>query len=372
MRSRLRPFSTFSRREFLAYAGTGVLAAGSSAGLCGCDVPIARRHERARLPRAKNVIFCVMEGGQSHLDLFDPKPALTKYSGQPLPASVLPKPFRTPFGTETNCLMPSRRTFTQHGHSGLWFSDLLPHTSRFADDFAVVRSCHSDAMTHSRALRLLSFPTGMGLPRFIAITDDRELTASTSRGAEGAELAAAADIVSETTALQRRYGLDDDATARFGSMCLTARRLIERGVRFVQLHSGTGGRWDAHHALDRNHSDNCRSVDKPVAALLSDLKSRGMLEETLLVWVTEFGRTPFFQGTSDEGAGRDHNPWGFTALMAGGGVKGGQAIGATDEFGLQAIEEPHHVRDIHASVLWLLGLGPERVEGANLITKLWA
>jgi hypothetical protein len=167
-----------------------------------------------------------------------------------------------------------------------------------------------------------------------------------------AQAPAAVDLAHETEGTQQQYGLDKKETETFGRNCLLARRLVERGVRFVQLYSGTGSKWDSHSAIEANHSRLCRSMDKPVAGLLKDLKQRGLLDETLVIWGGEFGRTPM----SEKGDGRDHNPTGFSIWMAGGGVKGGQAIGATDELGLYAIEDKMHVRDIHASILWLLGL----------------
>jgi hypothetical protein len=170
----------------------------------------------------------------------------------------------------------------------------------------------------------------------------------------------AVDLAKETEATRRAYGLDDKRTADFGTRCLLARRLVERGVRFVQLYSGGGPlvtQWDAHDDLNTNHEKMCGHVDKPVAALLKDLKLRGMLDTTLVVWASEFGRTPMSQG----GKGRDHNPYGYTMWLAGGGVKGGQAIGATDEFGLRAVEEPISVHDFHANILNLLGLDHEKL-----------
>lgn len=167
-----------------------------------------------------------------------------------------------------------------------------------------------------------------------------------------AEAPEAIDLAQETAATQEMYGLNEKETQAFGRNCLLARRLVERGVRFIQLYSGTGSRWDSHAAIERNHANLCRSMDKPVAGLLKDLKQRGLLEDTLVVWGGEFGRTP----VSEQKDGRDHNPTGFSIWMAGGGVKGGQAIGATDELGLYAIEDKMHVHDIHASMLWLLGL----------------
>ncbi len=162
----------------------------------------------------------------------------------------------------------------------------------------------------------------------------------------------AVDLTQETEATKALYGLDQQETEPFGRNCLLARRLVERGVRFIQLYSGTGSKWDSHSAIEKNHSRLCRSMDKPVAGLLQDLKQRGLLDETLVVWGGEFGRTPM----SEKGDGRDHNPTGFSIWMAGGGVQGGQTIGATDELGLYAIEDKMHVKDIHASVLHLLGI----------------
>jgi uncharacterized protein (DUF1501 family) len=131
-----------------------------------------------------------------------------------------------------------------------------------------------------------------------------------------------------------------------------ARRMAERGVRFIQLYSGAGSKWDAHSRMEENHSSLCRGTDKPIAGLLKDLKARGLLDSTLVVWGGEFGRTP----QSEKGDGRDHNPWGFTMWMAGGGIKGGQTIGATDDLGLFATEDPLHVHDLHASILHAMGI----------------
>jgi len=166
----------------------------------------------------------------------------------------------------------------------------------------------------------------------------------------------AVDVSRESAETKSLYGLDDLKTVEFGSRCLLARRLVERGVRFVQLYSGGGPvamQWDAHDDIDANHEKMCGMTDKPVAALLTDLKRRGLLEETLVVWGGEFGRTPVCQGG---GRGRDHNATGFTMWMAGGGVKGGRVVGSTDEIGMKAIEDRAHVNDIHATILHLMGL----------------
>lgn len=162
----------------------------------------------------------------------------------------------------------------------------------------------------------------------------------------------AIDLESETEATQKLYGLDDAKTEAYGRNCLLARRLVERGVRFVQLYSGAGSKWDAHSDIENNHTRMCGQSDKPVAGLIKDLKQRGLLDETLVVWGGEFGRTPM----SEKGDGRDHNPTGFTMFMAGGGVAGGQTIGATDDLGFHAIEDRLHVHDLHATILYLLGI----------------
>jgi hypothetical protein len=167
-----------------------------------------------------------------------------------------------------------------------------------------------------------------------------------------AEAPEAVDLSKESDDTLELYGMKDKATEGYGRMCLLARRLVERGVRFIQLYSGAGSKWDAHSAIEKNHTDLCRQTDKPIAGLLRDLKRRGLLDQTLVVWGGEFGRTPM----SEKGDGRDHNPTGFTMWMAGGGVAGGRTIGATDELGLHAIDTRLHVHDLHATILHLLGL----------------
>jgi uncharacterized protein (DUF1501 family) len=165
------------------------------------------------------------------------------------------------------------------------------------------------------------------------------------------------DLSQETAETQSLYGMDQPETKKFGRICLLARRLVERGVRFVQLYHGAGSVWDAHSKLESNHSKNCGQSDKPIAGLLKDLKRRGLLDHTLVVWGGEFGRTPM----SEKGDGRDHNPTGFTMWMAGGGVRGGQAIGATDEVGLHAVEDRLHIHDLHATILYALGIDNMRL-----------
>ncbi len=436
-----------TRREFFQRAGSGLagLALGSmfsgEAAAAKTD-PLEARTPHVK-PRAKSVIWLFMEGGPSHLDLFDPKPALNKMHGQPMPASF-GRPI-TAMGTAGNTLMGTKRTFKQHGQSGLWVSDWYPHIARHVDDLAVIRSCQADGLNHVGSVcqmntgSILAGRPSMGawvtyglgsanrnLPTFVVLLDDREVVGgpknwssgflpATFQGtqfrtgdtpilhlknprgvsnqqqasklgylkelnerwgadkAEDSELDArirsfelaykmqaagpeAVDLASESEATRKLYGMDDPDLESFGRNCLQARRLVERGVRFVELYCGSGSGWDAHNNIEANHSKWCRVSDRPVAGLLTDLKARGLLEDTLVVWGGEFGRTPF----NEKGDGRDHNPWGFTIWMAGGGVKPGQAIGTTDEIGLRAVDSPYHVHDIHASILYALGLDHEK------------
>ncbi|MDQ3623949.1 MAG: DUF1501 domain-containing protein, partial [Verrucomicrobiota bacterium] len=408
-----------SRREFLRRTGCG-FGAVALAALMGEPVlaaPSAANPALARLPqragRAKNVIFCFMEGGPSHLDTFDRKLLLNELAGQKLPPS-----FKTPvlaMGESNAPLLECKRTWKQHGKSGLWISDWFEHVAQHADDLAVINSCVSDGINHAGGVCQMNTGSifggrpslgawvsyGLGtenqnLPGFVVIKDsegtvvngvrnwgngfmpavyqgvefssdgppikylenpkgttpDRQrdkldLLAALNRtyGAartENTELDArirayelaykmqseapqAVDLSKETDATRALYGMDQPETAVYGRNCLLARRLVENGVRFVQLYSGAGSKWDSHSKLEENHSRLCRAVDKPIAGLLADLKARGLLEETLVIWGGEFGRTPM----SEQGGGRDHNPTGFTMWMAGGGVKGGQTIGAT-------------------------------------------
>ncbi|MEX2263261.1 MAG: DUF1501 domain-containing protein [Bryobacteraceae bacterium] len=435
-----------SRRQFFTRAGSGLagiaLASmlteeGGRAATFARD-PLAPRQPH-HAPRAKSVIWLFMEGGPSHLDLFDPKPKLNEMSGQPMPESF-GRPI-TAMGTAGNTLLGTKRTFQRHGQSGIWVSDWYPQIARHVDDMAVIRSCTADGLNHVGSVcqmntgSILAGRPSMGawvtyglgtgnknLPSFVVLLDDREPVGGAKNWSSGflaavyqgtqfrqgstpilhlkppagtteaqqrskleflkslnqrfaaahpedSELEAriasyelayqmqaagpeAVDLSTESEATKRLYGLDEPETTPFGTNCLLARRLVERGVRFVELYCGSGSGWDAHTDIEGNHSKRCRESDKPIAGLLADLKSRGMLKDTLVVWGGEFGRTPF----NEKGIGRDHNPWGFTIFMAGGGVKGGSYIGTTDEIGLRAVESPHHVHDIHASILHALGL----------------
>ncbi|MEI6533995.1 MAG: DUF1501 domain-containing protein, partial [Verrucomicrobiaceae bacterium] len=167
-----------------------------------------------------------------------------------------------------------------------------------------------------------------------------------------AEAPGVVDLSHENDATRKLYGMDSKRTESFGRMCLLARRMVESGVRFVQLYHGAGSKWDSHQGIETKHSKLCGEMDKPVAGLIHDLKQRGLLDETLVIWGGEFGRTPM----SEKGDGRDHNPTGFSMMMAGGGVKGGMVVGETDELGLRAVNDKLHVHDLHATILHLLGV----------------
>jgi len=167
----------------------------------------------------------------------------------------------------------------------------------------------------------------------------------------------AVDLSRETDKTKEAYGLNRKETAEFGHRCLLARRLVERGVRFVQVYCGAGSAWDAHSDLEGNHTRMCARADRPSAALIKDLKQRGLLENTLVIWGGEFGRTPMTEGTN----GRDHNPYGFSMHLAGGGVKAGTVHGTTDEFGLRGVDGRVHVHDFHATILHLLGFDHEKL-----------
>jgi Protein of unknown function (DUF1501) len=434
-----------SRRDFLCNAGSGLGALALASmfaddALKGADVPDPLRPKAPHFkPTAKSVIWLFMEGGPSHIDLFDPKPALEKLAGQPMPESF-GRPI-TAMGTASNTLMPSQRTWKQYGNSGIWVSDWYPEIARHVDDMTVFQACWADGLNHVGSVCQMNTCSilagrpalgawvtyGLGsanqnLPSFVVLTDAGEVLGGPKNWSSGFlpatyqgtqlrnqgdpildlappstigkeqqrgrldllkhlnqhfnvhksddtdlearinayELAyrmqaagpEAVDLTKESDATRNLYGMDEEPTAKFGTNCLLARRLVERGVRFIELYNGSGSAWDAHNDLEGNHSRMCRSSDKPIAGLLSDLKARGLLDDTLVIWGGEFGRTPF----NEKGDGRDHNPWGFTMWAAGGGIKGGQVIGTTDEIGLRGIDKRAHVTDIHATVLHALGL----------------
>jgi len=444
-----------TRREMLTSSGAG-FGAVALAGLLGPEAAVsATGHPSGPSPlaakpphgvgRAKSVIFLFMEGGPSHIDLFDPKPALDRLAGQPVPKSF--GRVITSMGEFDSPILGSKRTWKQHGKGGLWISDWLPHIATQADELAVIRSCWTNGINHSGGVcqmntgiqfagrpSLGSWVTyGLGtenenLPAFVVMQDREDVvvngprnwgtgfmpaiyqgaalevegqpfpnlaqpshvTAAQQRLAldylqarnrrheagrdDNSELNArirsyelafqmqahapeAVDLASETAETKALYGLDHKATAAFGRNCLLARRLVERGVRFVQCYHGAGSKWDAHKGIEANHATMCREMDKPVAGLLADLNRRGLLDETLVVWGGEFGRTPM----SEKGDGRDHNPTGFTMWMAGGGVRGGTVHGTTDDIGLHAVENRLHVHDLHSTILYLMGLDHKKL-----------
>lgn len=433
-----------NRRHFLQRAGAGFGSVAlaqmlASQGLLAEEStaanPLAARpgHFDAK---AKAVIWLFMEGAPSAVDTFDPKPELTKRDGQKIEIDV--------FNGNPGPLLKSPFQFRQHGESGAWVCDQYPNVAKHVDDFAFIKSLHSESNDHVPALYQINtgiarpgFPAagawvnyGLGsenenLPGYVVLGNNQGIKGgplnwhagflpSTYQGTlfrpdgnpilnlnrpqdvtrddqrrqldllarlngrhleshpgeadllgriQSFELAyrmqaEATDLVDfsqEAAATQEMYGLDRKETKSYGLKCLLARRLVERGVRFVQVYSD--GEWDAHSNLTANHTEHCLATDVPIAALLADLKERGLLGSTLVIWGGEFGRMPVAQGKD----GRDHNPQGFIAWMAGAGIKGGTSFGETDEIGYKAAVDPATVHDLHATMLHLLGIDHKRL-----------
>jgi hypothetical protein len=423
----------------------------------GWQPPDGRPHFEAK---AKSVIWIFLCGGVSHVESFDVKPALNRYSGKTIDSTphkdvLNPARFKNlvsanPAHGGRKVLMGLNTGHRKHGRCGLAVADWWWHVGGCADDLAVIRSLWTSDNDHGaqlqwhtgRHVREGAYPTigawscyGLGalnhnLPEYVVLgvptgdccggewthgaaylgpeyagvrldvdgkeplpfmkpeggatpdeqeaefsllgklnrlsgidyPDDKALRAriKSYELAFGMQTAVpeTVGLKKETAATHRLYGLDRPVTQPFGKLCLVARRLVERGVRFVQIFhgGGGGGAWDAHSGIKQNHGTLAAQVDRPIAGLLTDLKQRGMLDETLVVWGTEFGRSPGAQGD-----GRDHHPFGFCAWLAGGGIKGGVTHGATDELGYHAVEDRHYVTDIHATVLHQLGLDPHRL-----------
>ncbi|HEU0124264.1 MAG TPA: DUF1501 domain-containing protein [Bryobacteraceae bacterium] len=442
------------RRRFLQTAAGGAGMA-ALAGLLAdegraAEPPIVNPFEpkRPHFPAtAKNLIFLYMEGAPSQIDLFDPKPALTKWHGQPLPPSMT-KDFKFAFIKPNAKVLGCKRPFAKYGQSGAEFSDWMSAWGPIADDLCIVRSMHTDAFNHQPADLILftghmlqGRPTlgswvlyGLGsesknLPGFVVLstgknnmsqsaqwssgflpsshqgvlfrrTGDPVLYLSTPEGVSGEEQAQdfglvgelnraryektgdreiasrissyemafrmqmstpeLLDLSKETAATRAAYGVEQETTRAFGTNCLMARRLVERGVRVVMV---THSSWDQHTELEKDLKKNCDITAGPVAALIQDLKQRGLLDSTLVVWGGEFGRTPLgdFRNAEEAKAGRDHHASCFTMWAAGGGIRGGQTIGATDELGMRVTEDPVHVHDLQATMLHCLGFDHTRL-----------
>jgi hypothetical protein len=390
-------------------------------------------------PRAKNVIFCFMDGGVSHVDSFDPKPELDRRDNQPFADS------RNPTAAGNRHWLKSPWAFRRRGQSGMPISDLFPHIASCADELAVIRSMKADLPLHSTGVLFLHTGVnnagrpslgswvnyGLGsengnLPGFVVLSfgvvpcgglenfssgflpANHQATLFHAQGApidnirssvanasgssmldllrqQDADFAQAAgvestirnyelayrmqslvpdllDLARESQATQRLYGIDSSIASKrlYGIQCLRARRLVESGVRFVEITCPPGasnGTWDQHGDLKRGHEKNALDTDQAIAGLIKDLKARGLLDETLIVWAGEFGRTPHSAGRD----GRDHHPEGFSIWLAGGGVKGGTIHGATDDFGMHASEGICTLHDLHATILHLLGIDHERL-----------
>ncbi|MGE4183176.1 MAG: DUF1501 domain-containing protein [Limisphaerales bacterium] len=412
--------------------------------------PLAPR--AGHLPaRAKNVIFLFMAGGPSQLELFDYKPRLQELNGQAIPDSYLEGKrfaFMDSSFKNKSTLLASRRAFKRHGASGMWVSELFPHTARIVDDVTFIRSCATDVFNHAPAKLFMNTGSsqfgrpsmgawvtyGIGsdadnLPGFVVLqsgprgprggavnwgsgflpttfqgvplraqgepilnlttpdgissqrqrrtidavrdlnlqrlveTGDPEITTRIAAYEMAYRMQTSApeaiDLRGESDATLALYGADR-GTPSFARNCLLARRLVERGVRFIQLYHTN---WDSHGGpgenLENDFEKVCREVDQGQAALVKDLKSRGLLEDTLVVWGGEFGRTPM--GESREKTGRNHHIDAFTMWVAGAGVKAGAIIGETDELGFGPVRERVHVHDLHATLLHLLGLDHKRL-----------
>jgi len=398
-------------------------------------------------PRARAMISLFMQGGPSHMDLFDPKPALARLDGQPFPGQVK----YDNAAQASSKVLGSPWKFTRHGQSGVEVSELLPHTAGVIDDICLVRGMHTDVNNHVQSIHALNtgrivsgHPVlgswvcyGLGaaaqnLPAFVALPDPASLPVSTTEhwsngwlpsvyqgtvvrpreprvpnldppphmkgrpqedllrylgelnrdylAARPGELDLEARIASyglaarmqtaarealdlshESDKMKAMYGLDDPATADYGARCLIARRLVERGVRFVQVFTQNQF-WDHHGSIRTALPAASRKTDKPAAALVRDLKQRGLLDTTLVMWGGEMGRLPVVQNDAGSAkVGRDHNTYGFTMWFAGGGMKGGHAHGATDEFGHHAVEGKVSHHDLHATLLHLFGLDAKKL-----------
>ena len=426
-----------SRRDLLARSGLGLGAlglAGVFADAGDLAGPLAPKSPHFPA-KAKRVVHFFLNGGPSQVDTFDPKPALQKYAGKPLPETL-----RTE--RKTGGALPSPFKFQKYGRSGIEVSELFAETAKHIDDITVIRSMKAQVPNHEPSLMLMNCgdatqarPSagawvlyGLGtenqnLPGFIALCPGGLPIKGTENWQAGflpgayqgtyvdpkheavGKLIENVDPRHTTPAAQRRqldllaslnadhragradprldariqsfelaFRMQTEAADAFdlsresketrelygpgvhGRQTLIARRLLERGVRYVQLWHGAGQPWDSHADIAKNHKKLADEIDRPIAALLADLKRRGMLDDTLVIWGGEFGRTP-----SSEGTGRDHNPYGFTVWLAGGGVKGGTVHGATDEFGFKAVEDVVTVHDLHATILHLLGFDHERL-----------
>ncbi len=437
--------SQLARRWFLRDCGVG-LAGAALAQLLARDTrgassvgaatnPLAPRTPHYA-PKAKRVIYLFQAGAPSHLELFDPKPELTKRDGQLPPAELL-KDYRAAFIKPNSALLGPKYKFARHGQSGIDFSELLPHTAKLADDLCVVRSMQTEAVNHAPGQIMMSTGSqqfgrpslgawtlyGLGsenedLPGYVVLTSAkgtsggasnygcgflptvyggvpfrsagdpilylsnppgidaatqrasldalRQLNTSSLTAAGDPAIAARIqsyelayrlqtsapelmDLAAEPPAMLERYGIKDAKESTFARNCLLARRLIERGVRCVQLFHEA---WDQHGNLTRDLKKNCVDTDQASAALVADLKERGLLDDTLVIWGGEFGRTPMVQGGND---GRDHHNRAFTIWMAGGGLKRGHVHGETDDLGFNVARDPVHVHDLYATILHLLG-----------------
>jgi hypothetical protein len=359
--------------------------------------------------RAKRVVFLFMAGAPSQLELFDYRPQLARYDGT-LPPADLIKGYRAAFIKPSSKLLGPKFKFAKHGRCGAELSELLPNLAKVVDDIAIVKSLVTDAFNHAPAQIVMntgvqqfgrpSFGAwatyGLGsecrdLPGFVVLNSgkkgpsgvdaevqrdsleaierlnrvrlgvvgDPEISTRINAYEMAFRMQATApelmDIAREPKPVLDMYGAEPGKPS-FANNCLLARRLLERGVRFVQLFHEA---WDQHSGLKHDLKKNCEDTDRASAALVKDLKQRGLLDDTLVIWGGEFGRTPMVEGGGNDG--RDHHPNAFTMWLAGGGIKPGLTLGSTDEFGFNAVEDRVHVHDLHATLLHLLGFDHTRL-----------
>jgi hypothetical protein len=363
-----------SRRDAIARIGAGLgtlglatvlsddrlLAAASSAG----PLELGRPHFA---PKAKRLIQLFMPGGPSQVDTFDYKPDIVRYAGQ-RPAEVDRKSLRN----TRNGLFPSPYGFRQYGQCGKWVSDIFPNVAECVDEICFIHSMHTDIPEHAGAILMMNAghlqPSRPSLGSWLMYNrlhaERQQHDAALEARIAAMEMAFRMQLsVPEVfdTAGESKSTLEMYGESEYAKGCLLARRLIERGVRVVQLSLSIDGydiAWDTgHNEIEKGHARLAMACDQGIAALLKDLKQRGLLDETLVVWGGEFGRAP----TSEGQKGRDHDHYGYTTWLAGGGVKGGMSYGTTDQFGLAAVENRVHVHDLHATILHLMGLDHERL-----------
>ena len=350
----------FTRRHFFGQAANG-LGVAALTSMLNRDVR-ANTPATAGLPaKVKRVIWLFQSGAPSQIDLFDYKPRMAEFHQQELPASIRMGQRLTGMtsGQASFPVVATKYKFEQHGRCGMWLSEMIPHTAKIADEICLVRSMFTEAINHDPAITF--FQTGSqlpGRPSFGSWVDY-------GLGSMNENLPAFVVMISksntkgqglskETQPTFEMYGEDSKKPGTYAANCLLARRLVERGVRFIQLYHRD---WDHHGGLPERMVQQCKETDQASAALILDLKQRGLLEDTLVIWSGEFGRTAYCQGAiTDTSYGRDHHPRCFSLWMAGGGIRPGTIYGETDDYSYNIVRDPVHIHDLQATILQQLGI----------------